>query len=125
MRAASSSPFTRILYCDETLGNVLLGQGKRLRDAHLLEQAADAYRTALVERTSDRVPIDWAATQNNLGKALFLLGQLPSDLGRVEEAVTVYRTALRSLDPQHSRRLYELVQEKLREAQRTVVGLHN
>ena len=35
---------------------------------HLVE-ASVAYRLALEERTRERVPWDWAETQNNLGKS--------------------------------------------------------
>jgi hypothetical protein len=35
-----------------------------------LEAAVDAYRAALEVRTRERVPLDWATTQNNLGNAL-------------------------------------------------------
>ena len=35
-----------------------------------LEEAVEAYRAALKERTRERVPLQWAMTQNNLGVAL-------------------------------------------------------
>ena len=35
-----------------------------------LEEAVAAYRAALQEQTRERVPLDWATTQNNLGNAL-------------------------------------------------------
>ena len=35
-----------------------------------LEQAVSAYVEALKEYTRERVPLDWAMTQNNLGNAL-------------------------------------------------------
>src|SRR5262249_29262111 len=35
-----------------------------------LEEAVLAYREALKEFTRERVPLDWAAAQNNLGNAL-------------------------------------------------------
>jgi hypothetical protein len=53
-----------------------------------------AHRAALEERTRDRVPLDWAATQNNLGTALKTLGERESGTARLEEAVTAYRAAL-------------------------------
>ena len=34
-----------------------------------------AFRTSLEERTHERVPLHWAATQNNLGNALRILGE--------------------------------------------------
>ena len=40
-----------------------------------LEQAVEAYRAALEEYTRERVPLDWAMTQNNLGNALQALGK--------------------------------------------------
>ena len=36
----------------------------------LIEEAIAAYRAALEELTQERVPLDWAMTQNNLGGAL-------------------------------------------------------
>lgn len=40
-----------------------------------------AYREALKEQTRERVPLDWAATQNNLGSALQTLGERDSATG--------------------------------------------
>ena len=53
-----------------------------------------AYRAALEERTRERVPLDWAMTQNNLGVALWTLGERESGTARLEEAVAAYRAAL-------------------------------
>ena len=53
-----------------------------------------AYRAALEEWTRDRVPLDWAMTQNNLGNALSTLGERESGTARLEEAVSAYREAL-------------------------------
>ena len=55
-----------------------------------------AYRAALEERTRERVPLDWATTQNNLGTALRTLGERESGTARLEEAVAAYRAALRN-----------------------------
>jgi hypothetical protein len=41
------------------------------------EEAVNAYRDALQEMTRERVPLDWAMTQNNLGPPL---STLPSRL---------------------------------------------
>jgi tetratricopeptide (TPR) repeat protein len=64
-----------------------------------LEEAVAAHRLALEERTRERVPLDWAATQNDLGAALTRLGERESGApdagrGRLEEAVAAYRLAL-------------------------------
>src|SRR5690242_21327641 len=44
-----------------------------------LEEAVAIYRAALEERTRERVPLDWAITQSNLGKALQILGERERD----------------------------------------------
>ena len=44
--------------------------GERESGTARLEEAVAAYRAALEERTRERVPLDWARTQNNLGNAL-------------------------------------------------------
>jgi tetratricopeptide (TPR) repeat protein len=60
-----------------------------------VEEAVAAYREALTERTRERVPLDWARTQNNLGAALSTLGKRESGTGRLEQAVAAYREALK------------------------------
>ena len=45
--------------------------------------------------TRERVPLDWAGAQNNLGNALASLGERESGTARLEEAVTAYREALK------------------------------
>ena len=54
----------------------------------------EAYRAALEERPRDRVPLDWAMTQMNLGNALRTLGQRDSGTARLEEAVTAWNASL-------------------------------
>ena len=61
-----------------SLGNALQILGAREGGTERLEQAVDAYRAALEERTRERVPLEWAATQNNLGNALRILGERES-----------------------------------------------
>ncbi len=50
-------------------------------------------RCALKECTRDRVPLDWAMTQNNLGIVLRTLGGRESDTARLNEAVAAFRNA--------------------------------
>ena len=59
-----------------------------------LEQAVAAYHAALEEQTRERVPLEWAQTQNSLGNALQVLGERESGTARLEEAVAAYRAAL-------------------------------
>ena len=70
------------------------GLGERESGTARLEEAVEAYRAALTEWTRERVPLDWAGTQNNLGNALGVLGERESGTARLEEAVAAYRAAL-------------------------------
>ena len=45
--------------------------------------------------TRERVPLQWAMTQNNLGTALSRLGERESGTARLQEAVAAYREALK------------------------------
>ena len=83
----------RLNYLDRK-ARALCDQGYELGDNDALE-AVTAYRDALKERTRERVPLDWAMTQNNLGTALATLGERESGTARLEEAVTAYRDALK------------------------------
>jgi hypothetical protein len=53
-----------------------------------------AYREALKEYTRERVPLQWAMTQTNLGTALETLGERERGTARLEEAVVAYDAAL-------------------------------
>ena len=55
----------------------------------------EAYREALKEYTRERVPLDWAATQNNLGTALLALGERESGTATLKQAVEAYGEALK------------------------------
>ena len=48
----------------------------------------------LEEYPRERAPLQWAATQNNLGNALWALGERESGTARLEEAVAAYLAAL-------------------------------
>ena len=60
-----------------------------------LEQAVAAFTEALKERTRARVPLDWAATQSNLGAALVALGEREGGTERLEQAVVAFTEALK------------------------------
>jgi tetratricopeptide (TPR) repeat protein len=72
----------------------LFRQGDEFGDNSALAAAIDAYRATLQEQTRERVPLQWASTQNNLGTALRTLGERESGTARLEEAVAAYRAAL-------------------------------
>ncbi len=69
--------------------------GERESGTGKLEEAVAAFREALKEQTRERVPLEWAATQNNLGNALTRLGERESGTGKLEQAVAAYREALK------------------------------
>jgi hypothetical protein len=45
--------------------------------------------------TRERVPLDWATTQNNIGIALGILGERESGTEKLEDAVKAFREALK------------------------------
>jgi tetratricopeptide (TPR) repeat protein len=57
-------------------------------------EAVCAFREALQEFTRERVPLQWAQTQNNLGNALTALSAREGGTARLVEAVAAYRAAL-------------------------------
>jgi len=77
------------------LANGLQIYGQQRGDSAALQEAVSAYREVLKEHTRERVPLDWATTQNNLGNALSTLGERESGTARLDEAVSAYREALK------------------------------
>ncbi|MGA3011085.1 MAG: tetratricopeptide repeat-containing protein [Terracidiphilus sp.] len=72
-----------------------LAIGDQRGDLGALERAAAAYRDALNEFTQERVPLEWARTQSNLGVALFIIGERGSGTERLKAATVAYREALK------------------------------
>ena len=61
-------------------------RGALKRDATLLEDATDHFRNALEIFTRDKLPSNWAETQEYLARNLSALGQLQKDMAKLEEA---------------------------------------
>jgi tetratricopeptide (TPR) repeat protein len=74
-------------------GLALAEIGVQRGDDQALHKAVFAFRQALTVITRERVPLDWAMTQNNLGTALAVLGERGDDAA-LNAAVTAYREAL-------------------------------
>ncbi len=74
--------------------DALYRQGDERGDNAALSSSIEAYQAALQEWTRERVPLDWAEAQNNLGIALGTLGERERGTARLEEAVAAYRAAL-------------------------------
>ncbi len=58
-------------------------------------------RVALQELSRERVPLQWAATQCDLGSALATLGERESGTDRLEEAIKAYRDVLQEWTREH------------------------
>jgi tetratricopeptide (TPR) repeat protein len=72
----------------------LASLGERENGTSHLEEAVAVYRAALGEYRRDRVPLDWAMTQMNLGNALSALGGRENGAARIKEAVAAHHAAL-------------------------------
>jgi len=79
------------------LANALWVLGDQNGRSDPLKEAVATFRQALDERTRERVPMDWAKTQNNLGVALLSLGNRESGTQCLEEALHAFRQALQEL----------------------------
>ena len=75
------------------LAETLQHMGGEDRDEKLIGRAIDTYRAALDIRTQERVPQLWAATQNNLGAAYFLLGRISGGEEHFQAAQTAFSSA--------------------------------
>ena len=102
------------------LGNAFQALGERESGTTRLEEAVAAYRAALAESTRDRVPLDWAMTQNNLGAALQTLGARESGTARLEEAVAAYRAALAEYTRERAPLQWAMTQNNLGNALQTL-----
>ncbi len=69
--------------------------GEERGDNARLETAIRFFRRVLDAWTRERVPLDWAMTQNDLGNALMRFGEREAGEARLEEAVSAYREALK------------------------------
>jgi tetratricopeptide (TPR) repeat protein len=75
----------------ERQATALYREGDERDDNVALKQSIETWHLVLQQRPHERVPLDWAMTQMNLGAALFRLGEREGATTRLEEAVTAYR----------------------------------
>ena len=66
-----------------------------------------AYHAALEEWTRERVPLDWATTQNNLGTALATLGERQGDPRYLRAALEAVESAHEVLVIETGHRQYD------------------
>jgi tetratricopeptide (TPR) repeat protein len=70
--------------------------GEQFGDNNALSRAIVILRDEVLPLAPrERVPLDWAITQNNLGNALSALGECGTDTARLKEAVAAYQEALK------------------------------
>ena len=74
--------------------DALYQQGREFGDNAALAESIEIHKQALALAPRDRVPLDWAMTQNNLGNVFATLGEREDGKARLEEAITAYRAAL-------------------------------
>jgi len=79
----------RLEYLGEE-ASALYRQGDEFGDNVALVSAIDHYRTVLLLLPRERVPLQWATTQMNLGIALATLGLRESGTAKLEESVTAF-----------------------------------
>lgn len=68
--------------------------GDQLGSIPALERAVELCRATLDVRSEEVVPLLWAASQNNLGSALFLLAKRRDSAALFEDAATAFKGAL-------------------------------
>src|SRR5205807_9198856 len=73
----------------------LYQQGEEFGDNGALRLAIELYKRVIDRNSRERVPLQWAAIQNNLGNGLRVLGNRESGTVTLEEAVGAYREALK------------------------------
>ena len=77
--------------------SALYQQGYELGDNGALLSAIERRKRLLELIPREREPLQWARTQNNLGRALWRLGERESGRAKLEEAVAAFREALKGL----------------------------
>jgi len=94
LASASTGEQKRLDYLNRE-AEALYQQGDEFGDNAALRAAIDRYRGIINLQPREHVPLDWAATQNNLGLVLETLGERESGTTKLEEAVAAYREALK------------------------------
>ena len=79
-------------------GVELFTQGEEFGDNGALADAISVYGTALSLAPHAERPLDWATTQNNLGVALWRLGERETATTHLEAAIVAFHDALRTAD---------------------------
>jgi hypothetical protein len=73
-----------------------------------------AYQEALKERTRERVPLEWAMTQSNLGHVFESLGKQEEGTEKLKRAVTIYKAALEVFEAAQVSYYVKIAEDNLR-----------
>ena len=90
----------------------------------MLEKAADACVRALEIRRKENGPLLWAATQNNLGSALFLLGKMTHNEAQLEGAADAFDQALGVYQEFNATRMANVAQKNLSKVRALMEEIH-
>ena len=82
-----------------------------------------AYRAALQEYTRERVPLQWAMTQSNLGTALWTLGERTKDDAKLREARNAISAAFEVFMQAGQEQYRDYFEDRLREIDEQITGL--
>ncbi len=77
----------------------------------VLTKAINACHATLQIRTKNNNPLLWAATQNNLGSALFMLGKLNRDNENLEGALEAFTNALGIYEKHDAKRMTAITEK--------------
>ncbi len=75
--------------------SALFQQGNEFDDKKALLLAIERRKRLVKLIRRERVPLDWAATQNDLGIALFAFGDRENEITKLKDATIAYRKALK------------------------------
>jgi tetratricopeptide (TPR) repeat protein len=91
---ASEKCFSSVRPSISTDPNWQMARSGLLTGTARLEKAIAAYRSALEERTRERVPLQWAMTQVNLAEALTAFADKINDIKLAADAIAALNAAL-------------------------------
>lgn len=104
------------------LAQALQVYGNLLASVPALERAVELSRAALEVRTEETAPLLWAATQNTLGSALFLLAKRRDDAEKFQAAADAFRAALGAYQVNGQARPAAIVEKNLARAEQACRG---
>jgi tetratricopeptide (TPR) repeat protein len=93
--------------------NHLYELGKLTRERAPLKAALLGFRTASLYTIRERLPLEWAMTQNSLGSVLSRLGEREEGTAFLEQALAAYRAALEVYTREHEPLQWAMTQNSL------------